>query len=144
MNAMKKLLAMLLALCMMLSFAACSDTADNVGETENNDTTASTEASSEAETTEETADPNLVTYTVHVVDEAGNPITSGMIQFCLDSCSPVVIDGNGTAVFTTNTPADYEVKFLSMPEGYTYSTEEEVFHFAEGELEMTIVLKSAT
>lgn len=142
MNSLKKILALLLALGLMLSFAACGadDTADDTTEAESTETTT---ASIPEDTTEETPDANLVVYTVHIVDEEGNPVTGGMVQFCLDSCSPVIIDENGTAVFKTAEEADYEVKFLTMPEGYTYATEEEVFHFAEGEMVLTIVLKAA-
>ena len=142
MNSVKKILALLLMLCMVLSFAACTQ-GDNAVETNETESSEETTASVPEDTTEQTEDPNKIVYTVYIVDEEGNPVTGGMIQFCLDSCSPVIIDENGVAVFSPSEEADYDVKFLSMPEGYTYSTEEEVFHFAEGQMELTIVLKKA-
>lgn len=80
------------------------------------------------------------TYTVYVVDEDGNPVTGGMVQFCLDTCTPVALDEAGRAVLTADA-ADYEVKMLAMPQGYTYATGEEVFRFAPGSFELNIVLK---
>ena len=140
MNTLKKMISLGLLLCLALSISACGQTAPSADTTQAEPTEVETTLAPTAEPTEETVDPNLVTYTVYVVDEENNPVTGGMIQFCLDSCSPVIIDENGVATFT-GAPADYEVKFLSMPAGYTYSTEEEVFHFEQGETELTLVLK---
>lgn len=141
MNNMKKILALLMALCVVLSFAACGQTEDTANDTTEAVTTeAQTEASTEAQT-EATTESNLIRYTVYIVDEEGNPVPGGMLQFCLETCSPVVIDESGVAIFNGE-DVNYDVKFLSLPVGYTYSSEEEVFHFAKGETELTIVLKS--
>lgn len=141
MNTVKKITALVLMVCMVLGICACGQEAPSESTTQpetTESTTLPTPAATEPE--EETVDTNKVTYTVYVVDEDNNPVTGGMVQFCLESCSPVVIDESGVATFTAE-PADYEVKMLSMPAGYTYSTEQEVFNFAEGESELTIVLK---
>ncbi|MGM9601199.1 MAG: hypothetical protein ACI3W5_06415 [Faecousia sp.] len=142
MNTMKKMLALLLTLCMALALGACGQAEKATNTTPAGNPVETTTAPLSTKEIQQTTDPNRVAYTVYVVDEQGNPIPGGMLQFCLDSCSPVVIDENGVANFTGEA-VNYDVKFLNMPEGYTYSTEEEVFHFAQGETELTIVLKSA-
>lgn len=138
MNVMKKLLALMLALSCVFALCACA-AGENEEET-SEQTELDTAIESSEETTQEQTQPTGTGYTVYVVDEDGNPVGGGIIQFCLESCTPVVVDENGVALFNGE-EANYDVKFLSMPAGYTYSTEEEVFHFAEGSYELTIVLK---
>ncbi len=130
---MKRILALLLALTMALCLCACSGNGDN-GET-------TTEATTEA-TTEETTEQTGVTYKVTVIDESSNPIVGAMVQICQgESCLPGATGEDGVAVFTVAAEAEYEAKFLSLPAGYDYTTDEQVFPFGSA-TELTIVLKA--
>ena len=131
----KRILLLLLALC--LTFGLCACAGDNTTETtapDNNDVTTTGP-------NDETTGPAGTVYKVVVKDEQGNPIAGAMVQLCEGStCQPKATDANGVAEYATK-EADYEVKFMRMPTGYTYSTSEEVFTFAEGSYELTIVLR---
>ncbi len=138
---MKKLLFLLLALCMVLSLCACGSDENEAPET----TTAPMESedpttSRPEESTTEDKDQGTV-YRVTVVDEEGNPIAGAVVQICLDSCYPAVTNAEGVAEYTVE-EADYKVSLVSLPEGYTYATEEEAFYFADGSTELTITLKA--
>ena len=107
--------------------------------------TTTTEKTTEAttEATQEPVDDGKLDYKVIVVDEAGNPMAGAMVQICEGTaCNPGVTNAEGVALIRA-VEGNYEAKMLSMPEGYTYATEEEVFPFADGALEVTIVLKNA-
>lgn len=138
---MKRWIAMLLAVCLMLGLCACGS-ADNNDSVQ--DTTAApveTTAAAPEETEEETqAQPAGTVYTVTVVDEGGNPVAGAMVQICLETCMPGVTNENGVAEFATE-EADYKASMMSMPEGYEYATEQTEFYF-EGGYEVTIVLKA--
>lgn len=144
MKNVKILLALLLALTMAFSFCGCTSDADSGSDTET--TTAATEVTTEAqteETTQETVDDGKLTYKVIVVDEEGAPIAGAMVQICEGTaCNPGVTNADGVAEIRA-AEGNYEAKMLSMPAGYAYATEEEVFPYANGELEVTIVLKPA-
>lgn len=78
-------------------------------------------------------------YTVTVVDETGVPIPGVMVQLCLDACYPGVTDANGQAEFSVST-ADYKVSLLTLPAGYSYSSEAREFQFIQGSFALTITL----
>lgn len=107
-----------------------------------NETTAEQQTSKKEETTKAEED-NKLSYKVTVVDDAGNPIAGAMVQMCKDSCVPAVTNADGIAEFKLEA-ADYDVKFIELPTGYTYSGQEQVFKFADGELKLTITLKKAS
>lgn len=142
MKRMKNIFVLLLALCMVLSLCACgaSDNSDatDASETVPAVTAAQTEASEE---TEAPAADGTAGYKVTVVDEEGNPIAGAMVQICMDTCYPGVTDASGVATFDVE-EADYKVSFLSLPSGYTYSTEEQEFYFEDGSTEITLTLKA--
>lgn len=144
MKNMKILLAMLLAFAMVFTFCACGADVDTTPETET--TSAPTEESTQEqteETTQETVDDGKLTYKVIVVDENGAPIAGAMVQICEGTaCNPGVTNADGVAEIRT-AEGNYEAKMLAMPAGYAYATEQEVFPFAEGAQEVTIVLKPA-
>ena len=104
-------------------------------------TTGSTESTGSTEGSGE-PDDGKVTYTVNVVDEAGNPIAGAMVQLCKDTCFPGVTDANGVAKFTL-AEDEYKVSFLALPAGYTYVDDTQEFYFADGSMELTITLKAA-
>ena len=138
MKTITQILAMVLILCLSFSAVGCTQKpAENGGET-SVPTTEATTPSSEA------TEPNdgTVQYTVRVVDENGNPVTGGMIQFCLDSCMPAMLDAQGVATMKL-APANYKVSFTMLPTGYELAGEQTEFYFEEGSYEMTIGLKAA-
>ena len=144
MKNLKILLALLLAMTMMLGLCACGADEDAGKQTEAT-TEATQESTTEAttEATQEPVDDGKLDYKVIVVDEAGNPMVGAMVQICEGTaCNPGVTNAEGVALIRA-VEGNYEAKMLSMPEGYTYATEEEVFPFADGALEVTIVLKNA-
>lgn len=144
MNHFERLLAAVLVLCMALSLCACGNAEDNSAATTEPAATEIvevTEAVQETEAQEETLPEGMTVYTVTVVDEAGSPISGAMVQICLDSCYPGITDENGVATFTV-AEADYKASILSMPAGYTYSTEEEAFYYEAGSTNVTITLKA--
>ena len=138
---MKKMFAIILALvlCLSLSFFGCTQTP---AEKPEEGSAPSTEATIPTTEATEPTDDGKETYTVKVVDENGNPVTGGMIQFCLDSCIPCMLDAQGIATMNL-VPANYKVSFTMMPSGYALAGEATEFYFAEGSFEMTIVLKAA-
>ena len=130
----KRFVVLLLALCLVFGLCACGS------DSHTDETTAPVVTTLPVETTEatEAATPS---HTAKVVDEGGNPIAGVFVQACLDTCVPVMTDENGVASWFDMADADYEVKLLTMPEGYTYSSEEQVFHF-DSSNELTITLKA--
>lgn len=138
MNNMKKLLALLLAMVLVLGLCAC-----DAGEDKDNATDGSTESSSTGETEPSGTTPfdGKVTYTVKVVDESGNPISGALVQLCLDACIPSATNASGVATYKLE-KADYKVSFMKLPDGYTYTTDATEFHFASGSYELTITLKA--
>lgn len=144
MKNVRSILALLLALAVMFSFCACAAD-ENTDETNGTQEASveNTEELTEEETEASTIDDGKLVYKVIVVDEAGNPISGAMVQICEGSaCNPGVTDAEGVAQIRA-AEGNYEAKMLSMPAGYSYATEEEVFPYASGELEVTIVLKAA-
>lgn len=143
MKNIKSLAAAMLVLCMVLSLCACGG-AENTAQTTEpaapQQTTPVTEVIEQVQT-EPPADDGMVTYTVTVVDEEGNAIPGAMVQICMDTCYPGVTNESGTAQFSVP-EADYKVSFLSLPAGYTYSSDEQDFHFEAGSTDITITLKT--
>lgn len=144
---MKKLIALLLALVMIIGLVACGDPnvetpeePDNtpVAPEQNNDPVVEPQPSED-----EPVNTNPV-YTVKIVDEGGNPIAGVMVQICQgETCLPGPMTGeDGTVTFQVE-EADYKVSFLGgVPAGYDYTTEETEFYFEDGSYEVTIVLKA--
>lgn len=135
----KRFAAFLLALCLMLSLCACGGNTDN---TEPSD--ASTAATTLPVVTTEATEAAKPSHTVKVVDEGGNPIAGVFVQICLPdgSCTPMQTMDDGIAYYYNMADAEYEVKVLKMPEGYGYTTEEEVFFFPDGSNEAVITLQA--
>lgn len=132
---MKRFICMILVLLMAIGLCACGGEETPKAEP----TVAATEAPAAPVETEAPAD-GKVTYTIHVQDENGAAIAGAMVQICMDTCLPGMTDAEGNAVFTVD-EADYKVSFLTLPAGYTYTTEETEFYF-DGATEMTLILKA--
>lgn len=148
MNSVKKLLAVMLVLCMVVTLCACGNTAEE-------ETPAVTEAPAAApetvateadapEATEETTpvDDGMTEYTITVVDDAGNPVVGAMVQMCKDSCLPgPATDAEGKTHFSL-AEDEYKVSFIVVPSGYTYMDDVTEFYFEDGATELTITLKA--
>lgn len=145
---LNRILAIVLVLCALLSLCACGDT--NTPAEETPDVPVNTPVEDEKtpendseETPVEDEEPAGVVYTVTVTDEGGNPVSGAMIQLCQgEMCLlPAATNAEGVVTFTVAEEAAYEAKFLALPAGFDYTTEEQVFHF-NGATELTIVLKA--
>ena len=141
---MKRLICAVLALMMALCLCACggeeAPAAEPTPAATAEPTPAATAEPTIAEVTEPAQEDGKVTYTIHVQDENGTAIAGAMVQICKDTCLPGMTDAEGNAVFTVD-EADYKVSFLSLPAGYTYTTEETEFYF-NGATEITLTLKA--
>lgn len=133
-----------------MGLMACSESGNETQTTtvstnqtdKSNETTTEQQTSKKEEATKSEED-NKLSYKVTVVDDGGNPVAGAMVQMCKDSCVPAVTNADGVAEFKLEA-ADYDVKFIELPAGYTYSGDEQVFKFADGELKLTITLKKAS
>ena len=134
---MKRLICMMLALVLALALCACG--AEKAPETTTAPSEEATVAPAVAEETQAVED-GKVTYTIHVQDDAGNALAGVMVQICKEACLPGMTDAEGNAVFTV-VEDDYKVSFLTLPAGYTYTTEETEFYF-DGATEITLILKA--
>ena len=133
MKTIKRCLAIVLAVCALLCLCACGETQKS--------TEPQIETQKPTTAPVETPAPNP-TYKVKVVDENGNPVAGAVVQLCLDLCYPNKTNADGVAEFAV-AEADYKVSFTKIPDGYTYSSDVQEFHFEEGSYEMTITLKAA-
>ena len=141
---MKRMLMLVLALVMVLGLVACGEKAP-VEEAPVEEIPVE-EAPVEEAPVEEApveAEPTGIVFTVKVVDEGSNPVVGTMVQICQgELCMmPSATDADGVATFSVTEEGSYEAKLLSLPVGYEYATEEQVFPFGSG-YEVTIVLKA--
>lgn len=139
---MKKLLVSVLTICALTAFCACGSAEESSNAQADTQVTETQQAvvETEKEVVEEVVDDGKVNYSVKVVDEEGNPIVGALVQMCKESCFPSVTGEDGVATFSL-VEDDYKVSFLTLPEGYTYSGEEDTFYFEAGAVELTITLK---
>ena len=123
MRIFKNLLCIMLIACFVLSFAACTG-----GDVENNadDTTPKNDAveTEEVKDTEEVAPSGLK---VTVTDETGTPVAGVVLQVCKDTCVPSVTDADGVASFNVEITSEHKLSVLTLPEGYEYTGEAEIY-----------------
>lgn len=134
---MKRMISAILALLMVIGLCACGG--EETPAPEETEAIAQ-EPTTVAEQTEAVED-GKVTYTIYVQDENGAPLAGVMVQICKDACLPGMTDAEGKATFTVDED-DYKVSFLSLPTGYTYTTEATEFYFEDGATEITLILKA--
>lgn len=142
----KKMLALVLALCLVLGLCACGGQKAEETPAAPQEPVVDAPAAPPAQEPEKEEEPEApagTVYTVYVQDEGGNPIAGAMVQVCQGELClmPTATDENGAAAFTVAEEAEYEAKFLMLPAGYDYTTEEQVFHFGSS-FELTITLKT--
>lgn len=139
MKHLKKLLAAMLALCMVLCFCACGDNSDNGGTTEDNQTENNQTVNNEQN--DDGTTENQAVFTVKVVDEGGNPVSGVMVQLCKEACVPARTDDNGVATFNMEITDGYKLSVMSCPEGYEYTGEAEIY-LESGSTEYTLEIKA--
>ncbi len=140
-----KIIAVILMAAMALTLCACTSGADNdTNETTVNDTAA--DVTTEEETTEAANEP---TFTVTVVDDAGNAVADVMVQVCDDSnCFIAKTDAEGKAFFYANQITEitsaHSLTLPTVPEGYTYEyTGGNKLYLESGIEEFTVTLATA-
>lgn len=140
---MKKLIAMLLALVLVLGLVACGAEEAPVEEAPVEEAPAEEAPVEEVTEAPTEAQPAGIVYTVTVVDEGGNPVVGTMVQICQgELCMmPSATNEQGVATFSVTDEGAYEAKLLTLPAGYEYATEEQVFPFGSA-FEVTITLKA--
>ncbi len=145
---MKKLIAAVLLLCVVLGMAACAETepgATTTAPTTTQGTPEPTVSSTPAATEDSKPQPN---YFITVVDTEGKPVTGALLQLCKlgddGACTPAgnVTDAEGKVNFTMAVD-NYKVSFIILPAGYSYVDGVNEFYFADGANELTIVVAKA-
>ncbi len=143
---MKKLIIILLALCMCMSFVACNGESEITTEKPEGTEapTQNAEVTTEVPNTDEETEAVVVKgYKVTVTDADGNPIAGVQIQMC-DSVGcrlPKETGADGSVAFDYD-ESDFHVLIAAAVEGYVVDTAEE-YWFENGSKEMTIVLEKA-
>ncbi|MBQ4561088.1 MAG: hypothetical protein IJA55_02000 [Clostridia bacterium] len=138
MKTFKNLLGIILIACMMLTFVACNT--DN-SVTDDADTTKASEVQTTSpedasDDTETAADEG---FKVIVADEDGTPVAGVAVQLCKDTCMPAVTDADGIASFNSEITAEHKVSVLTLPEGYEYTGEAEIY-LEDGMSELTVTV----
>ena len=140
---MKRIIALLMALMMILPALACAGSAV---QTEASPAPAAQEsAAAPAETEPPEAEPEQaeetvpdIAYTVSVTDPDGNPVPGVTVEFCSDSeCRTESTGENGAAVFTAP-EGSYTVHILSVPLGFAGTDGEFPVSDADGGLQVTL------
>lgn len=126
---MKKLLALIIALGMILSLCACGDNETKTDDTDTKVQSSQTENSSKEETTPK--------FQVTVTDADGNAVKGVMVQICKEACVPAATDENGVAIFNVEITDGYKLSVMSCPEGYEYTGEAEIY-LEDGDTEYTL------
>ncbi len=135
----KKLVTIILMLCMAFSLVACGNGTDKDTQKENTQNAQQDENKESESESEETG----IVYKIKVVDENNNPIGGMMVQLCKDTCMPKLTNAEGVAEFSVAEKSDdYKAGITNLPDGYIYDGEEYVY-FENGATEVTLVIKSA-
>lgn len=143
---MKKLLAVLLTLCMVFALCACGAGSDNK-EDEKNNNAVNNEVNDDAddeskdESDEDEGVQTQAGFQVKIVDEGGNPVQGCMVQVCKDTCLPAISNTEGIATFNLQIEDGHKLQVSNCPEGYTYDGEADIY-LEPGQKEYTLVLKA--
>ena len=138
---MKRIIMILLALTLMMSFVACNEGGEVTTEAPETTVAPTVTDESTAEATEAQTEAAFNGYKVTVTDKDGNPIAGVQVQMC-DSkgCRlPKATGADGTVKFDFET-SDFHVLIAAPVEGYAVDTTEE-YWFENGGKELTIVLE---
>lgn len=132
MKLFKNLLCIMLIACFAFSFAAC--TSDDATSDENADESAPVVETEEVKDTEE---PEAAAFKVTVTDDNGAPVEGVVLQVCKDTCVPSVTDAEGVASFNVEVTSEHKLSVLTLPEGYEYNGEAEIY-LEDGMTEFTV------
>lgn len=140
---MKRIFATILLLCMVFTLSACGSTGNSDKEQDGqNIQNSESDISKGTEKEEDTsAEDGKITYKVMVVDEDKNPVAGAMVQMCKDACVPARTNADGVAEFNLEETDGYKVSVLSLPTGYVYDGEAEIYLESE-QTELTITVKT--
>ena len=133
----KKMIAALLAVCMMVCLCACNGGGNGSDVQQPETTTTTTEPTTTTTTGSAIPTPGegQVLYSVKVVNSKGEPVANEYVQMCLETCVFQPTNAEGIAYFTC-AEADYKVTVMSDPAATEY-------HFESGSHEMTITYDPA-
>lgn len=133
----KKIIAALLAVCMMVCLCACNGGGNGSDVQPPETTTTTTEPTTTTTTGSAIPTPGegQVLYSVKVVNSKGEPVANEYVQMCLETCVFQPTNAEGIAYFTC-AEADYKVTVMSDPAATEY-------HFESGSHEMTITYDPA-
>ncbi len=134
MKLFKNLLCIMLIACFAFSFAAC--TGNDVSSDENADDSTPVVETEEVKDTEE---PVAAGFKVTVTDDAGAPVEGVVLQVCKDTCVPCVTDAEGVASFNVEVTSEHKLSVLTLPEGYEYTGEAEIY-LEDGMTEFSVVI----
>lgn len=129
---MKKLLALIMALCMVLALCACGES-----DTKTNDTDTQVQSSQSDNTSSNESKESAAAFEVTVVDQNGNTVEGVMMQVCKETCIPARTDADGIAKFSVEITDGYKLAVLSCPDGYEYTGEAEIY-LEDGATEYTV------
>lgn len=133
----KKMIAALLAVCLMVCLCACNGGGNGSDVQQPETTTTTTEPTTTTTTGSAIPTPGegQVLYSVKVVNSKGEPVANEYVQMCLETCVFQPTNAEGIAYFTC-AEADYKVTVMSDPAATEY-------HFESGSHEMTITYDPA-
>ena len=135
MRIFKNLLCIMLIACFALTFAACASDEPAL-DNDNNDVNppvANTEIANETE------EPANAGFKVTVNDDEGAAVAGVVLQVCKDTCVPCVTDAEGVATFNVEITSEHKLSVLTLPEGYEYTGEAEIY-LEDGMTEFTVVV----
>ncbi len=136
----KRLLALVLGLTMLLCLVACGEQNETSTPAESSaESVADTSSESVENESSETSVPESPKFSVTVVDQDGNPVSGAMVQICKDSCMPAMSGEDGVAIFNVEITDGYKLSVMTLPEGYTYEGEAEIY-LEYGVTEHTLIL----
>lgn len=124
---MKKILALILALGMILCLCACGGHKNGPTANEPVDGTQNNEQVS----SKEDATPK---FKVTIIDQNGDAVSNVWVQLCKDSCLPKQADENGVAIFDTEITDGYKLSLMSCPEGYETEYVAENYIYLESDI----------
>ncbi len=107
---MKKIIALIMAIGMMVCLFGCGS------ETNNNTDTPSQPKGSQNDVVSE--EQETAKFVVKVVDQNGDPVPNVMVQLCTDICMPKPADENGVVTFDAEITDEHKISLSVCPEGY--------------------------
>lgn len=126
---MKKIIAILLVLGLMLTLCACGTSSEVKPNTNDNTQSSQDTSSNEKEDSK---------FTITLVDQNGDPVPNATVQVCSDVCFAMITDANGVAKFNFEYTDGHKVVLHTCPEGYeTEYVGENYLYLEDGETEFT-------